>query len=123
MPSIDEARELCSSDLDQNNREAAILCESSTSLEEPEVSIPALLAVVCHKVTKITDDISLQSDGPSQEEYNEVLPCEWLNWDLKLNWSSPSLTQRTFSPCANGFHTQLTSRSIPALEVICNYLP
>lgn len=97
MPSIDEATELCSSDLDQNNRGAAILCESSTSLEEPEVSIPALLAVVCHKVTKITDDISLPSDGPSQEEYNEVLPYEWLNWDLTLNWSSASLTQRTFT--------------------------
>lgn len=121
MPSIDEATELCSSDVDQNNQ-AAILCEPSTSLEEPEVSIPALLAVVCHKVTKITDDVSLPSDGPSQEEYNEVLPYEWLNWHLKLNWSSTSLTQRTFSPCSNGFHTQLTSRSISALEVICNYL-
>ncbi|TWW60641.1 Sperm flagellar protein 2 [Takifugu flavidus] len=73
LPSIDEATELCSSDLDQNYREAAILCDSSSSLEEPEVSIPALLAVVCHKVTKITDDISLPSDGPSQEEYNENL--------------------------------------------------
>lgn len=85
MPSIDEATELCPSELDQSNREAAILSELSTSLEEPEVSIPALLAVVCHKVAKIIDDMSLPSDGPSQEEYNEVLPHEWLNWDLKLN--------------------------------------
>lgn len=122
MPSIDEATELCSSDLDQNNREAAILCESSTSHEDPEVSIPALLAVVCHKVTKITDEISLPSDGPSQEEYNEVLPYEWFNWDLTLNWTSTSLTQSAFSPCSNGFHTQLTSKSILALEVICNNL-
>lgn len=97
MPSIDEATEPGSPELDQKKREAALLCDSSASLEEPEVSIPALLAVICHKVTKIIDDISLPSDGPSQEEYNEVRPYGWLNWDWKLNWSSASLTQRTFS--------------------------
>lgn len=82
MPSIDEATELCSSELEQNNREAAILCESSTSLGEPEVSIPALLAVICHKA-EIKDEITLPSDCPSKEEYSEVLPYECLNWDLK----------------------------------------
>lgn len=71
MPSIDEAAELCL-DLDQNNKDAETLCESSTSLGESEVSIPSLLAVICHKVTRIKDEISLPSDCPSQEEYSQV---------------------------------------------------
>lgn len=85
MPSIDEATERCSSELEQNNREAAILSvgESTTSLGEPEVSIRALLAVICHKVAEIKDEITLPSDCPSKEEYSEVLPYECLNWDLK----------------------------------------
>lgn len=76
MPSIDEATELCSSEPEQNNREAAILCESTTSLGEPEVSIRALLAVICHKVSEIKDEITLPSDCLSKEEYSEVLPYE-----------------------------------------------
>lgn len=84
MPSIDEATELCSSELDQNNSEAEILCEPSTSIGEPEVSISALLAVICHKIRKIKDKISLPADCPSQEDYSQVqLPCECSNWDLK----------------------------------------
>lgn len=78
MPSIDEATKLCSSELDQNNSEADILCDSSTSVEEPKVSIPALLAVICHKLMKIKDEISLPADCLSQEDYSQVLlRCEW----------------------------------------------
>lgn len=99
MPSIDEATELCSSELDQNDREAEILCESRTSLEEPEASIPALLAVICHKFLKIKDEISLPADCPSQEDYSQVLlPCECSNWDLKRKLSSTSLKLITFDP-------------------------
>lgn len=80
MPRIDEATELCSSELDQDKTEAEILYESSTSLEEPEVSIPALLAVICHKSMKIKDEISLPADCPGQEDYSQVLlPCECSN--------------------------------------------
>lgn len=84
MPSIDEATELCFSKLGENNSEAEVLCESNTSLVEPKVSIPALLAVICHRIMKIKDEISLPADCPSQEDYREVLlPCEYSEWDLK----------------------------------------
>lgn len=73
MPSIDEAAELSSSELDGDHKEEETQCISSTSLGEQEVSIPALLAVICHKVTKMKDD-SLLPPGcsRSQEEHNEV---------------------------------------------------
>lgn len=82
-PSIDETTELGPSELDQSNSEAETLCESSTSLEEPEVSVPTLLAVICHRIMKIKDEISLPEDCLRQEDYSEVLPCECSNWDLK----------------------------------------
>ncbi|XP_033476469.2 sperm flagellar protein 2 [Epinephelus lanceolatus] len=74
MPSIDEAAELSSSELDGDHKEEETQCASSTSLGEQEVSIPALLAVICHKVTKMKDD-SLLPPGcsRSQEEHNEHL--------------------------------------------------
>lgn len=74
MPSIDEATELCSLELDQHKSEATAPCESSTSLGDPQVSIAALLAVTCHKVTKIQEELPLPSDCLSQEEYSQVLP-------------------------------------------------
>lgn len=99
MPSIDEATELSSSELDQNNGEEEILCESSTSLEEPHVSIPTLLSVICHKIMKITDEIVLPADCLSQVDYTQVLlPCECSNWDLKWKLSSTSLKLKTFQP-------------------------
>lgn len=48
------------------------------------MSIPALLAVICHKIMKIKDETSLPADSPNQEDYTQVLlPCEGSNWDLK----------------------------------------
>lgn len=67
MPSIEEATEL-----DEDYREAECALASSSLLGEQEVSIPALLAVISHKVTKIKDVIHLPPDCLSQEEHTEV---------------------------------------------------
>ncbi|XP_074493462.1 sperm flagellar protein 2 isoform X1 [Sebastes fasciatus] len=67
MPSIDEATELSSSELDGDYKEEETPCASSGSLGEPEVSIPALLAVICHKVNP------LPLGCLSQEEHTEQL--------------------------------------------------
>ncbi|KAK5932266.1 hypothetical protein CgunFtcFv8_003985 [Champsocephalus gunnari] len=68
MPSIEEATEL-----DEDYREAECALASSSLLGEQEVSIPALLAVISHKVTKIKDVIHLPPDCLSQEEHTEQL--------------------------------------------------
>lgn len=70
MPSIDEATELSSSELDGDYKEEETPCASSGSLGEPEVSIPALLAVICHKVNP------LPLGCLSQEEHTEVVPFD-----------------------------------------------
>ncbi|XP_070819976.1 sperm flagellar protein 2 [Chaetodon trifascialis] len=65
MPSIEETTELSSTE--------ETPCVSSSSLGEQDVSIHALLAVICHKVTKIKDDNLLPSSCLSQEEHTERL--------------------------------------------------
>ncbi|XP_033973576.1 sperm flagellar protein 2 [Trematomus bernacchii] len=68
MPNIEEATEL-----DEDYKEAECALASSSLLGEQEVSIPALLAVIFHKVTKIKDVIHLPPDCLSQEEHTEQL--------------------------------------------------
>lgn len=72
MPSIEEAAEFSSSELDGEHKEEETLCASSSSLGEQGVSIPALLAVICHKVTKMKDDNPLPPGCLSQQEHTEV---------------------------------------------------
>lgn len=72
MPSIEESTELSSSELDGEYREAETPCASSSLWGEQKVSIPALLAVICHKVTKMKDDKPLPPGCLSQEEHTEV---------------------------------------------------
>ncbi|XP_074526408.1 sperm flagellar protein 2 isoform X2 [Halichoeres trimaculatus] len=73
MTSI-EATELSSPDLnDENKGEETHLSASSSVLEEQGVSISALLAVVCHKLTKMKDGPPIPSSCLSQEEYSEKL--------------------------------------------------
>ncbi|XP_042344383.1 sperm flagellar protein 2 [Plectropomus leopardus] len=73
MPSIEEAAELSSSELDGDYKEEETLCASSSSMLEQHVSIPALLAVICHKVTKMKDDSLVTPGCLSQEEHAEQL--------------------------------------------------
>lgn len=72
MPSIEEATELSSSEIDGDYKEKETLCASGSSLGEKEVSIPALLAVICHKVTKMKDHNSLPPGCLSQQEHTQV---------------------------------------------------
>uniref|UniRef100_A0A3B4THJ8 Sperm flagellar 2 n=1 Tax=Seriola dumerili TaxID=41447 RepID=A0A3B4THJ8_SERDU len=69
MPSIEEATELSSSELDGECKEEETPCPSSSSL----VSIPALLEVICHKITKMKDGNPLPPGCLSQEEHTEHL--------------------------------------------------
>ncbi|XP_041793355.1 sperm flagellar protein 2 [Chelmon rostratus] len=73
MPSIEEGTELSSTELDGVYKGEETLCVSSSLLGEQEVSIPALLAVICHKVTKMKDTNLLPSGCLSQEEHTEHL--------------------------------------------------
>ncbi|XP_054467241.1 sperm flagellar protein 2 [Anoplopoma fimbria] len=73
MPSIDEATELSSSELDEDYKDGDTPCASNGSSGEKKVSIPALLAVVCHKVTKMRDSSPLPPGCLSQEEHTEQL--------------------------------------------------
>lgn len=82
MPSIEEATELSSSGLDEEYKEVDTPCVSSTSLGEQEVSIPALLAVINHKVPQMRNDSSLPPGCLSQEEHTEVSPYESSDWDF-----------------------------------------
>lgn len=79
MPSIEEGTELSSTELDGVYKGEETLCVSSSLLGEQEVSIPALLAVICHKVTKMKDTNLLPSGCLSQEEHTEV-SYESSNW-------------------------------------------
>ncbi|XP_032371507.1 sperm flagellar protein 2 isoform X2 [Etheostoma spectabile] len=73
MPSIEEATALSSSELDGDYKEEETPCASSSSLGEQIVSIPALLAVICHKVAKMKDNKHLPPGCLSQEEHTEQL--------------------------------------------------
>ncbi|XP_030271688.1 sperm flagellar protein 2 isoform X2 [Sparus aurata] len=73
MPSIEEASELSTSELDGEYKEEETLCASSSSLGEQDVSIPALLTIICHKVTKMKDYKILPEGCLSQEEHTELV--------------------------------------------------
>ncbi|TKS78293.1 Sperm flagellar protein 2 [Collichthys lucidus] len=72
MPSIEEATELGSSELDGEYKEEEAPSTSSSFLGDQKVSISALLAVLCHKVTKMKDDY-LPPGCLSREELTEVV--------------------------------------------------
>lgn len=71
MPGMEEASELSLSELNGECKETP--CPSSSSLVEQEVSIPALLAVIRHKVTKMKDGKQLPPGCPSKKEHTQVL--------------------------------------------------
>ncbi|XP_067469766.1 sperm flagellar protein 2 [Thunnus thynnus] len=73
MPSIEEATEFSFSEPDGEYKEEETPCASSSLLGEQQVSIPALLAVICHRVTKMKDDNTLPPGCMSQEEHTEHL--------------------------------------------------
>ncbi|XP_068422799.1 sperm flagellar protein 2 [Clinocottus analis] len=73
MPSIDKAAELGSSELDGDYEGEDTLCAWNGSSGEQEVSIPALLAVTCHKVTHLRDGSPLLPGCLSEEERTEQL--------------------------------------------------
>lgn len=70
MPSIEEATEFSSSVLDGEYKDEE--CASSSSMEEQKVSIPALLTVICHKITNFKDDAPLPPGCMSRDENQEV---------------------------------------------------
>lgn len=61
IPGVEESAELSSSEL-----------ASSRFFGDQKVSIPALLAVLCHKATRMNDDY-LPPGCLSQEEHTEVV--------------------------------------------------
>uniref|UniRef100_UPI0037E8F8BE sperm flagellar protein 2 n=1 Tax=Semicossyphus pulcher TaxID=241346 RepID=UPI0037E8F8BE len=69
MPSIGEATELN----EEYKEEETQLCASSSSLGDGGVSVSALLAVICHKVTKMKIGCPLPPGCVSQQEYTEQL--------------------------------------------------
>lgn len=73
MPSIkEEAAKPSTSRTHGKNKEAG----SRGSLGEQEVSIPALLDVICHRVTKIKESSPLPLGCWSRDEHTEVSPYE-----------------------------------------------
>ncbi|XP_056275444.1 LOW QUALITY PROTEIN: sperm flagellar protein 2-like [Pseudoliparis swirei] len=68
MPRIEEAAELSSSTLDGADQDGDALCSG-----EWEVSVPALLAVTCHKVAQLRDGSPLPPGCLSREERTEQL--------------------------------------------------
>ncbi|KAK9523304.1 hypothetical protein VZT92_019705 [Zoarces viviparus] len=89
MPSIEEAAELSASELDGDYTEEGTPCASSGSLGEAAVSIPALLAVICHKVTKMRDGSPLPPGCLSQEEHTEQLVRVFRELDYKPEDCAP----------------------------------
>ncbi|XP_071339395.1 sperm flagellar protein 2 [Trachinotus anak] len=89
MPSIEEATELSSSELSGECKAEEPLCASSGSLVEQEVSIPALLAVTCHKITKMKDGGPLPPGCLSQEEHTEHLVHVFRELGFKPEHSVP----------------------------------
>lgn len=84
MPSMQEAAQLSSSDPDADYKVEDFLCASSASLGEKEVSIPALLAVICHKAPKARGGSALPPGGLSPEEHTEVKPSECSKFEAIL---------------------------------------
>ncbi|XP_031712132.1 sperm flagellar protein 2 isoform X3 [Anarrhichthys ocellatus] len=89
MASIEEAAELSASELDGDYKEEDTPCASSGSLWETEVSIPALLAVICHKVTTMRDGSPLPPGCLSQEEHTEQLVRVFRELDYKPDDCAP----------------------------------
>ncbi|XP_008292289.1 sperm flagellar protein 2 [Stegastes partitus] len=73
MPRMEEATELTSSELDGDYKEEEPLCASSSLFGEQGVSISALLAVICHKITEQKDDSPRPPGCLSREELTESL--------------------------------------------------
>ncbi|XP_029366498.1 sperm flagellar protein 2 isoform X2 [Echeneis naucrates] len=74
MPSIEEATELSSSEPDGECKEDETLFASSNSLlAAQDVSISALLTVICHKITKMKDSTPLPPGCLSPEEHTQHL--------------------------------------------------
>ncbi|XP_068167289.1 sperm flagellar protein 2 [Antennarius striatus] len=73
MPTIEEAVVLSSSEHDSKDKEEEIPGVSVISGKEQEVSIPALLDVICHKITRMKEGQPLPPGCLSQEEHNEHL--------------------------------------------------
>ncbi|KAM9743741.1 sperm flagellar protein 2 [Menidia menidia] len=73
MPSIEEATEIPFLEVNRDLKEDDTQSASSSFLWEQGVSIPLLLKVVCHKVTKLKDSSNLPPGCLSQEEYTEHL--------------------------------------------------
>ncbi|XP_059193847.1 sperm flagellar protein 2 isoform X2 [Centropristis striata] len=73
MPSIEEATELGSSELDGDYKEEETPCASNSSFWEQQVSIAALVAVICHRVINMKDATPLPPGCQSREEYTEQL--------------------------------------------------
>uniref|UniRef100_A0A3Q1BV47 Calponin-homology (CH) domain-containing protein n=1 Tax=Amphiprion ocellaris TaxID=80972 RepID=A0A3Q1BV47_AMPOC len=82
MPCMEEATELTSIELDGNYKEEETPGASGSLSEEQEVSISALLAVICHQVSKMKDSTHCYPECPSQEKLTEVYPFESLNWAI-----------------------------------------
>ncbi|XP_072242958.1 sperm flagellar protein 2-like [Leuresthes tenuis] len=72
MPSLGEATDVTFVEVNRDHKEEDTLCSSSL-LWEPEVSIPALLNVTCHKVTKMKNSSPLPPGCLSEEEHTEYL--------------------------------------------------
>lgn len=70
MPIIEENADFSSSELDY--KEEGALSASSILGDEQEVSIPALLSVICHKITKMEDKSHVPSGSPNQKEHTAV---------------------------------------------------
>uniref|UniRef100_A0A3P8PNK1 Calponin-homology (CH) domain-containing protein n=1 Tax=Astatotilapia calliptera TaxID=8154 RepID=A0A3P8PNK1_ASTCA len=68
--SLKENADLSSSELDY--KEEGALSASSILEDEQEVSIPALLSVICHKITKMEDKSHVPSGSPNQKEHTAV---------------------------------------------------
>lgn len=71
MPIIEENADFSSSELDY--KEEGALSASSILGDEQEVSIPALLSVICHKITKMEDKSHVPSGSPNQKEHTANL--------------------------------------------------
>ncbi|KAM6943903.1 sperm flagellar protein 2 [Lycodopsis pacificus] len=89
MPSIEQAAELSASELDGDYKEEDTPCASSGSLGEMAVSIPALLAVICRKVTTMRDGSLLPPGCLSQEEHTEQLVRVFREMDYKPEDCAP----------------------------------
>lgn len=75
MASLEEATEIYS-DPFGDYMEEEFLFASSCSFRDREVSVPALLNVICHKVAKVKDSTPLPPECLSQE-HTQVIPLEF----------------------------------------------